>query len=170
MEADYPICNLSSDDFSVNLVQDGNHIDDGNDDYQINYVINPDSIYSVGDNAVICEAGGLLKDYRNKIAYYTLNCSNSYCYEFLKKIGIEEPSSSFQSSKRFEDGGQFRFEVPGIQSPKTMEALLDESIKQNIFIHRVTQTKGIMLLTDEEINHMVSMAKDYGCELFLSVK
>jgi hypothetical protein len=89
--------------------------------------------------------------------------------DFLKKIGIEEPSSSFQSSKRFEDGGQFRFEVPGIQSPKTMEALLDESIKQNIFIHRVTQTKGIMLLTDEEINHMVSLAKDYGCELFLSV-
>lgn len=74
--------------------------------------------------------------------------------DFLKKIGIEEPSSSFQSSKRFEDGGQFRFEVPGIQSPKTMEALLDESIKQNIFIHRVTQTKGIMLLTDEEITFL----------------
>lgn len=89
--------------------------------------------------------------------------------DFLKKMGIEEPSSSFQSSKRFEDGGQFRFEVPGIQSPKTMEALLNESIKQNIFIHRVTQTKGIMLLTDGEINHMVSLAKDYGCELFLSV-
>ena len=44
--------------------------------------------------------------------------------EFLKKIGIEEPSGDFKSSKRFGDGGQYRFEVPGIQSPKTMSALL----------------------------------------------
>ena len=60
--------------------------------------------------------------------------------EFLKKIGINEVSKDFVSEKRFKDGGQYRFEVPGIQSPKTMAALLKESIKQNIFIHRVTQT------------------------------
>ena len=89
--------------------------------------------------------------------------------EFLKKIGIEEVYTDYISSKRFADGGQFRFEVPGIQSPKTMKALLDEADKNNIFIHRVTQTKGIMMLTDEEIMEMVNLAKDYGCELFLSV-
>lgn len=89
--------------------------------------------------------------------------------EFLKKIGIDEVSNEYVSSKRFGDGGQFRFEVPGIQSPKTMKALLDEAEKSNIFIHRVTQTKGIMMLTDEEISEMVALAKDYGCELFLSV-
>ena len=44
--------------------------------------------------------------------------------EFLKKIGIEETSKDFKSDKRFDDGGQYRFEVPGIQSPKTMNALL----------------------------------------------
>ena len=89
--------------------------------------------------------------------------------KFLKKIGIDEVSNEYVSSKRFGDGGQFRFEVPGIQSPKTMKALLDEALKSNIFIHRVTQTKGIMMLVDEEIEEMVSLAKDYGCELFLSV-
>ena len=75
----------------------------------------------------------------------------------------------FKSYKRFNDGGQYRFEVPGIQSPKTMDALLKESVKNNICIHRVTQTKGIMLLSDDEITQMVDLAKDYGCELFLSV-
>ena len=85
--------------------------------------------------------------------------------KFLKKIGIEEVSSK----KRFSDGGQFRFEVPGIQSPKTMKALLSEADKNEVFIHRVTQTKGIMMLSDEEIREMVGLAKDYGCELFLSV-
>ena len=89
--------------------------------------------------------------------------------DFLKQMGIDEVDSSYESDKRFEDGGQFRFEVPGIQSPKTMKALLDEADRQNLVIHRVTQTKGIMLLTDEEIAEMVDLAKDYGCELFLSV-
>lgn len=89
--------------------------------------------------------------------------------KFLKKIGIEEISQDYISHKRFQDGGQYRFEVPGIQSPKTMKALLDEAGKNNIFIHRVTQTKGIMMLTDGEITQMVNLAKDYGCELFLSV-
>ena len=89
--------------------------------------------------------------------------------EFLKEIGIENVSGDYVSPKRFEDGGQYRFEVPGIQSPKAMKALLDESLKNDIFIHRVTQTKGIMMLTDEEIEEMVDLAKDYGCELFLAV-
>ena len=89
--------------------------------------------------------------------------------DFLRQIGIDEVDSGFVSDKRFEDGGQFRFEVPGIQSPKTMKALLDEAGRQDLVIHRVTQTKGIMLLTDEEIAEMVGLAKEYGCELFLSV-
>ena len=89
--------------------------------------------------------------------------------DFLKKIGINECGDNFTSSKTFKDKGQYRFEVPGIQSPKTMKALLDEAQKNNIFIHRVTQTKGIMLLTDSEIKEMVNLAKEYGCELFLAV-
>lgn len=89
--------------------------------------------------------------------------------DFLKKIGINDISKDYVSDKCFKDGGQYRFEVPGIQSPKTMNALLKESFRNNIFIHRVTQTKGIMMLTDEEIAEMVNLAKTYGCELFLSV-
>lgn len=88
---------------------------------------------------------------------------------FLREIGIEETYMNYQSDKRFKDGGQYRFEVPGIQSPKTMEALLNESTENDIFIHRVTQTKGIMMLSDEEIRQMVGLAIDYGCELFLAV-
>lgn len=89
--------------------------------------------------------------------------------DFLKQIGIEETCSDFKSEKRFKDGGQYRFEVPGIQSPKTMDALLRESVENDLFIHRVTQTKGIMMLTDEEISEMVGLAIDYGCELFLAI-
>lgn len=54
----------------------------------VNYVINPDSEYSNYDIPLICEFGGILDKNNNKIAYYTLNCCNSYTYEFLKKIGF----------------------------------------------------------------------------------
>lgn len=89
--------------------------------------------------------------------------------DFLNQIGIGEVDSYFHSYKTFKDRGQFRFEVPGIQSPKTMETLLDEAQNRDVVIHRVTQTKGIMLLDDDEILEMVDLAIEYGCELFLSV-
>ena len=91
--------------------------------------------------------------------------------EFLKSIGTPEGDAYDlpTSEKRFHDGGQYRFEVPGIQSPKVMEALLDEMDKYQISLHRVTQTKGIMMLTDNEIMEMVKLAKDYGTDLILAI-
>ena len=44
---------------------------------------------------------------------------------FLKEIGIDEEDSNFESNKTFSDGGQFRFEVPGIQGPLALESLLN---------------------------------------------
>lgn len=91
--------------------------------------------------------------------------------EFLKSIGMPEGDAYDlpTSEKRFHDGGQYRFEVPGIQSPKVMETLLDEMDKYQISLHRVTQTKGIMMLTDNEIMEMVKLAKDYGTDLILAI-
>jgi hypothetical protein len=73
------------------------------------------------------------------------------------------------SNKRFEDGAQYRFEVPGIQGPSAMEALLEAVDKRGLMVHRITQTKGVMTLTDAEISRMVRMAKDAGAELVLSI-
>lgn len=73
------------------------------------------------------------------------------------------------SSKRFSDGAQYRFEVPGIQGPGAMKALLEELDAYEIPIHRVTQTKGIMMLTDGEMNEMVSLAKEWQVDLVLAI-
>jgi len=91
--------------------------------------------------------------------------------EFLKSIG--QPAGDLYdlptSQKRFSDGGQYRFEVPGIQGPGTMKTLLEEIDRYGIFIHRVTQTKGIMTLTDEEIEKMVALAEQYKVDLILAI-
>ena len=91
--------------------------------------------------------------------------------EFLKKIGLpdEDLYSLPTSDKRFADGAQYRFEVPGIQGPGAMKALLDEVDTLSISIHRVTQTKGIMLLSDNDIIEMVSLAKGFGVDLVLAI-
>ncbi len=73
------------------------------------------------------------------------------------------------SAKRFEDGGQYRFEVPGIQGPAAMKSLLERLDDYGIRIHRITQTKGIMSLTDAEIEEMQGTAQSRGINLVLAV-
>lgn len=91
--------------------------------------------------------------------------------DFLQSIG--QPTGDLYdlptSSKRFSDGAQYRFEVPGIQGPGPMKTLLEELDKYNIAIHRVTQTKGIMSLTDDEIKEMVALAKEWQVDLILAI-
>jgi len=91
--------------------------------------------------------------------------------EFLEKLGM--PGGDLYtlptSDKRFDDGGQYRFEVPGIQGPKVMEALLEEIDKYGLYLHRVTQTKGIMSLSDSDIEQMVKLSHQANVELILAI-
>lgn len=90
--------------------------------------------------------------------------------EFLESIG--QPGGDLYdlptSEKRFSDGGQYRFEVPGIQGPGPMKSLLEQLDEYGVQIHRVTQTKGIMFLTDDEIKQMVALAEQYNVQLILA--
>lgn len=91
-------------------------------------------------------------------------------HEYLNKIGIiKAGDNSEDSAKRFPDGAQYRFEVPGIQNPGAMEGLIEALDEYKVMVHRVTQTKGIMLLTDQEIIEMTDISRDARIELFLSV-
>ena len=91
--------------------------------------------------------------------------------EFLASIGLPKGDAYDlpTSDKRFADGGQYRFEVPGIQSPKVMKALLEAIESYGLYLHRVTQTQGIMRLTDKEIAQMVELADQYQTDLILAI-
>ena len=90
---------------------------------------------------------------------------------FLKSLGLPggDAYNLPTSEKRFPDGGQYRFEVPGIQGPTAMKALLESLEGYGIAIHRVTQTRGIMLLTDDEIITMIELAAKWEVELILAI-
>ncbi len=91
--------------------------------------------------------------------------------DFLEQLGL--PGGDLYtlptSEKRFPDGGQYRFEVPGIQSPGVMKALLESLDEYGMHIHRVTQTKGIMFLMDDEISQMVEMSYKWKLDLVLAI-
>lgn len=100
-----------------------------------------------------------------------MNNSMEQTRAFLKSINLPEGDAYHlpTSEKRFEDGGQYRFEVPGIQGPKVMRALLEAMDSYGIYLHRVTQTQGIMRLTDDEIVSMVELAHKWETDLILAI-
>lgn len=91
--------------------------------------------------------------------------------DFLKKIGMPEGDSYDLpiSNKRFPDGSQYRIEVFGIQTPQEMKAVLDEMKKERLIVHRMTQTNGIMNLTNDELTEMIRISKEHHVQLLLAV-
>ena len=91
--------------------------------------------------------------------------------DFLKKLGLppgdlnELPSSV----KRFPDGAQYRVEIPSVEGPNALAAVLEEAEKRKVRVHRVSQGSGIMLLTDSEIREMAKLGADARIEVSLFV-
>jgi len=73
------------------------------------------------------------------------------------------------SPKRFADGGQYRIEIPSVEGPRAMEAVLAAAAEHGVGVHRISQGSGIMLLTDEEISAMLALGRAHGIEVCLFV-
>jgi hypothetical protein len=88
---------------------------------------------------------------------------------FLAQLGLptgdahELPSST----KRFPDGAQYRIEIPSTEGPAALAAIIEESRRLGVTIHRISQGSGVMLLTDDEIREMVSLARESNIEISL---
>jgi hypothetical protein len=91
-------------------------------------------------------------------------------FDTLAKLGVRPDEGTLpSSSKRFPDGAQFRIEIPSIETPDHLAAVLEESDRLKVPVHRVSQGSGIMLLTDAELAAMCRQARDAKIELSLFV-
>jgi hypothetical protein len=68
---------------------------------------------------------------------------------------------------RFPDGGQYRVEIPSVEGPRCLSAVLEEAVRWQVPVARVSQGSGVGLMTDGEISDMVSLASSAGVELSL---
>lgn len=74
-----------------------------------------------------------------------------------------------ESEKRFPDGAHWRFEIPSVEGPRVLEAVLDEARRLEVPLHRISQGSGIRLLTDAEVGEMNAMCREARLELCLFV-
>jgi hypothetical protein len=86
----------------------------------------------------------------------------------LEAVGLGSPQPRARTSEaRFPDGGAYRVEIPSVEGPEPLVAVLDEAATRGLVIHRVSQGSGVMLLSDAEIETMVSSCGAAGVELCL---
>jgi hypothetical protein len=86
----------------------------------------------------------------------------------LGRLGLDvtQPRPA-TSPRRFPDGGAWRVEIPSVEGPAALEAVLDEAQRLAVPIHRVSQGSGVMMLTDVEIAEMLERAGERGAEVAL---
>jgi peptidase U32-like protein len=88
---------------------------------------------------------------------------------FLASIGLppgdlhELPDSQL----RFPDGAQYRIEIPSVEGPACLEAVLQESARLDAPVHRVSQGSGVFFQTDDELDSMARMGADARVEISL---
>jgi len=88
---------------------------------------------------------------------------------FLASIGL--PPGDLHdlpdSQLRFPDGAQYRIEIPSVEGPACLEAVLEEAARLGVPVHRVSQGSGVFLQTDDELDSMAHMAADARVEISL---
>lgn len=73
------------------------------------------------------------------------------------------------SALRFPDGANFRIEIPSVEGPKVLAAVLDEAKSRGVTVNRVSQGSGAMLHTEAELREMSRIASDAGLEISLFI-
>ncbi len=91
--------------------------------------------------------------------------------QFLQSLGLPpgDLNDHPTSTKRFPDGAEYRIEIPSVEGPRAMKAVLEEAEARKVRVHRMSQGSGVMLLTDSEIREMVRLGAEARVEVSLFV-
>ena len=89
--------------------------------------------------------------------------------DFLRSLGLPgaDPGELPTSDKRFPDGAQYRVEIPSVEGPEALAAVLAEADKRGVPVHRTSQGSGGMLLTASELREIATIAADRQIEVSL---
>ncbi|MGZ8688154.1 MAG: hypothetical protein ACXWZP_06975 [Gaiellaceae bacterium] len=73
------------------------------------------------------------------------------------------------SALRFSDGLRYRIEIPSVEGPAVLRAVLEEADARGVPVRRVSQGSGVMMLTDVEIAEMAQLGATHGVEVSLFI-
>lgn len=87
--------------------------------------------------------------------------------------GLDLPAGDLaelpSSSGRFPDGQRWHVEIPSVEGPEALAAVIDEASRLGVPVHRISQGSGIMLQTDSEIEQMLELGRTHDIEVCLFV-
>jgi hypothetical protein len=73
------------------------------------------------------------------------------------------------SPHTFPDGAHYRVEIPSVEGPAALRAVLEAAQAQRVPVQRISQGSGIMLLSDAEIKEMAALGQEHKIEVCLFV-
>jgi hypothetical protein len=76
-------------------------------------------------------------------------------------------SGAATSERRFSDGVRYRVEIPSVEGPTVMRAVLEEADARGVPVRRVSQGSGVMMLTDAQLDEMAQLGAERGVEVSL---
>jgi hypothetical protein len=89
--------------------------------------------------------------------------------EVLAQNGVVPEPSAPASAARFPDGAHFRIEIPSVEGPAVLQAVVQSAAAAGVTVNRVSQGSGAMLLAEAELAEMAQIGADHGIEVSLFV-
>ncbi|HEX3515160.1 MAG TPA: hypothetical protein VHT26_14260 [Trebonia sp.] len=87
----------------------------------------------------------------------------------LSELGIDAPGTVLSAPKAFPDGAAFRIEIPSVEGPRVLEAVLNAAEAEGVTVNRVSQGSGASLLRASELRDMAQAGHDAGVEVSLFI-
>jgi hypothetical protein len=89
--------------------------------------------------------------------------------DLLTGAGLDAESVPPPSPNRFPDGAHVRVEIPSVEGPGVLAAVVEEADRRGVRVNRVSQGSGAMLHTEAELREMARIGADAGLEISLFV-
>ena len=87
----------------------------------------------------------------------------------LAMAGLTAEPACDVSAASFPDGADFRIEIPSVEGPAVLRAVVAAATEHGITVNRTSQGSGAMLLSTAELDEMAAIAADAGIEVSLFV-
>ena len=87
--------------------------------------------------------------------------------DVLARRGISAEPVPSASEQRFPDGAHYRIEIPSVEGPTVLRAVVAQASAEGIVVNRASQGSGAMLLSAAELAEMARIGADSGIEVSL---
>ena len=89
--------------------------------------------------------------------------------DILARRGISAEPVPAPSEHRFPDGAYYRIEIPSVEGPAVLRAVVGQAETEGVVVNRVSQGSGAMLLSAAELAEMAQIGADHGIEVSLFI-